>query len=288
MTTDLQNDTPVIHKQRERQLRARRPLMQKALLLPAEHGAWSWLLVPYLVGAIVAPGWSWASLLTLLAGLSAFLLRQPATAWLRIKQGKGRRSNEPVAMFWTVTLVVIGLLSFAMLLGVGLTQLLWLAPPILALLAVYVGVSQINRAQVRNFWLEIAGGAGLAIMAPAAFVAGGGQLDPIGWLLWLLMAAQNCLGVHYVRLRIADTHNRSQSRAAVLASHLLGLLVVALALVLTGTALIACVPFVFFAARALWAMVQARPVPHMKRFGFTEVGIELVAGLWVAFTLLLP
>ncbi|HZD11337.1 MAG TPA: YwiC-like family protein, partial [Candidatus Binatia bacterium] len=56
---------------------------RKSLLFPAEHGSWPWLLVPYLVGASIAGQWSPASGLVLLGGLSIFLLRQPATAWLR-------------------------------------------------------------------------------------------------------------------------------------------------------------------------------------------------------------
>ncbi len=284
MTTRLQNKA---------QTSSSRPAtwrrwFRKALLMPAEHGAWSWLLVPFLVGAVIAPAWSWSSALVLIGGLSLFLVRQPAIAWLRIRQGRGRQSDESVALFWTVLFALAALLSLLGLLAARQTALLWLAPPVLAILALYVAVSQINRAQVRNLWMELAGAAGLAIMAPAAFLAGGGQLAPLGWLLWLLLAIQNCLGAHYIRQRIADSHKRPRTRSALLFSHVAGLGLALGSLLWVGAHVLALTPFVFLLLRALWASAGPRPAANIKRVGFTEVAVELAAGLWLAFTLLLP
>jgi hypothetical protein len=65
----------------------RRPLFRRSLVLPTEHGTWAWLLVPWLVGAVVglaggdaATMAGLAVLLTLVGGPSATMLRQPATA----------------------------------------------------------------------------------------------------------------------------------------------------------------------------------------------------------------
>ncbi|MFW6068204.1 MAG: YwiC-like family protein [Chloroflexota bacterium] len=281
-----------IHTQHKGQTTAKdsgptRRWFRKAYLLPAEHGSWSWLLVPYLVGVAVAPQWSFASLLVLIGGLSVFLIRQPATAWLRIKQGRGRRSDEPVTLAWSALFLGLATVSFIVLLMMQRLVLVWLLPPVSALLMVYVAVARINRARVRSMWMEIAGAAGLAVMAPAAYAAGSGRLDTSAWLLWFLMAMQNILGVFYVRLRIADRHSRPESRMPVLLSHALGLLLVALALAVTSAPLPALLPFAFFLGRACWLAANRRPVENIKRFGFMEVGVELAAGIWLILSFLL-
>lgn len=261
--------------------------IRKAYLLPAEHGSWSWLLVPYLVGAAIAPQWSLASLLVLLGGLSVFLLRQPATAWLRIKQGRGRRSDEAVTLAWSAIFLGLTAISFVALLMLRRLVLVWLLPPVSALLMVYIAVARINRARVRSMWMEIAGAAGLAVMAPAAYAAGSGKLDTVAWLIWFLLALQNILGVFYVRLRIADKHDRPEPRLPVLLSHATGLVLVALALALTSASLLVLVPFAFFLARACWLAAEQRPLTNIKQFGFTEVGVELAAGVWLILSFLL-
>jgi len=259
----------------------RRRWFRKALLLPSEHGSWSWLLVPYMVGATISRQWSLASLLVLLGGLSVFLVRQPATAWLRIRQGRGRRSDEPIAMVWTISLLLLGGVSLLGLLSLRRLALLWLLPPVVALLVMYLTVAQLHRARVRSAGMEIAGAIGLAVMAPAAYAAGSGQLDATAWLIWLLMALQNVLGVFYVRLRIADTHDRDERRLPLVVAHVAGLLLAALCLAVYSQLWLALLPFVFYLARAIWLTLSKRPVPDMKRFGFTEVGVELISGLWL-------
>ena len=263
------------------QQRKQRRLFRKALLIPAEHGSWPWLLVPYFVGLGVSGQWSWALLPTLVGGLSAFLLRQPATAWLRVRQGRGRRSDLSLAAGWTIVLLLVGLVCLGLLLYMGRSTLLWLLPPLCAILVAYLAVAQINRASVRSLWMEIAGAAGLAAMATAAYVAAGAPLDALAWALWLIMALQNLLGVLYVRQRIADTREREMSRRLVLSAHLLGVAALVMLTVALELPRLLWLPFLAFLLRAAWAVTTPRPVPNMKRFGFTEVGVEIIGGLWI-------
>lgn len=261
--------------------------IRKAYLLPAEHGSWSWLLVPFLAGAGVAGRWSWATCLVLGGGLSVFLIRQPATAWLRIRQGRGRRRDEPLAIFWTAVFALLAIVSLLGLLLVRRLVLVYLLPPVGALLMLYLAVAQINRARVRSLWMELAGAAGLAIMAPAAYAASSGVLDTTAWLLWGLFAVQNLLGVSYVRTRISDTRGRSESRLALLASHTVGLLFSGLILSLARVSWLALAPFLLYLVRAGWVALAPRPIPDVRRFGFTEVAVELAAGLWLVSSFLL-
>lgn len=260
----------------------RRKIFRKQLILPAEHGSWSWLLVPYFVGVMVAGTWNLAAFLVLLGGLAGFLMRQPATVAMRVRAGRGRRADGRPALAWTI---FFGTIAFACLLGLlalGRAALLWLLIPMVGIFVLYLLASRQRRASVRSLWMELAGALGLSAMAPAAYIAATGQLDDTAWALWALMAGQNGLGVLYVRLRIADTHGRDVNRMTVVWIHGLVLLGVAAAAFLEAIPWLAVLPFAGFLIRAIWAAARVRPVANIKRFGFSEIGAEILGGLLIA------
>lgn len=272
----------------------RRAFFRKSLVVPTEHGAWSWLLVPWLVGAVVglatpadAPLAGLALVLTLIGGLSAYMIRQPATAWLRIRQGRGRQADRSLALGWAMGFALVSLLCLLGLLLLGRTALLGLALPFLAILLAYLLAARSGRAAMRSLWMELAGAVGLALTAPAAYIAASGQLTPVALALWALLALQNAMGVLYVRLRLADSKQRDSNRSLTLWGHLAAFVAVLAAGVSGWTPLLAAVPFAGFLVRALWAVRQPRPVPDIKRFGFTEVGVELLGGALIAASYLL-
>ena len=268
---------------------SRRTIFRKKLVMPTEHGAWAWLIIPFLVGAVVAgksgpfdQNAALSLLLTFVSGLSAFLLRQPASVWLRARQGKGRRADERLAAGWSLALAALAGLCLLGLLALARIVLLWLLAPFTALLGLYLVAALKGRAERRALWTELVGAAGLALMAPAAFIAATGRLDRVSWALWVIMGTQNILSVFYVRLRLADTHQRPAGRPAVFGVHLAGVVIV-WGVSLTGLApLLAVLPFVPFLGRAAWVARRPRPVYNVRRFGFTELWIETLAGLWVA------
>jgi hypothetical protein len=61
--------------------------------------------------------------------------------------------------------------------------------------------------------------------------------------------------------------------------HLIGFLAVVGTAVAGYLPLLATLPFLGFLIRAAWAYPQPRPIPNIKKFGFTEVGVEIVSGL---------
>lgn len=265
-----------------------RRFFRKSLIIPAEHGSWSWLLAPFFVGAAVASRVAPANhpallpvILTLIGGLCAFLIRQPASAWLRIRGGRANPAHEPIAAGWTSGLALIAGLCLAGLLALGRGALLWLTTPFAILLLFYLAAARGGRAGVRALWAELIGAVGLALMAPAAVIAVTSQAHDLAWALWGLMAAQNALGVLYVRLRLADTHGRAAERPMVLGGHMTGLVAVVAAGLLGWVPLWAAIPFVGVLMRAIWAVRAPRPVSDVRRFGFTEVGVEVLSGAWI-------
>jgi len=258
-------------------------------VIPAEHGAWSWLLVPFITGALVS-GSTGASLassllpltLTLVGGLCAFVIRQPAAAWLRMRRGRTGRADEALAAGWTLGLAAVAAACLAGLLMMGRASLVWLIVPFAAVLALYLLATRRGRAAIRAVWMEVIGAVGLALMAPAAIIAATGEVTGLAWAVWVLMGVQNALGALYARLRVADTHGRPVNRDAVLWSHVAGFAAVLTAGLLDWIPLLAAVPFAGFLARAVWAVRKVRPVANVRRLGFTEVGVELLSGLWIA------
>jgi hypothetical protein len=264
-------------------------LFRKSLVVPTEHGAWSWLLVPWLVGAVLglaapadAPLPGLALLFTLVGGLCAYMIRQPATAWLRIRQGRGRQADRPLALGWAVGFSLASLFCLLGLFLLGRTALLALAVPFAAILVAYLLAARSGRAAMRSLSMELAGAVGLALTAPAAYIAASGELTPVAAALWALMALQNAMGVLYVRQRLADSKQRSANRSLTLWGHVAAFAAVMASGVLGWTPLLAAVPFAGFLVRALWAVRAPRPVPNVKRFGFTEVGVELLGGALIA------
>jgi hypothetical protein len=261
---------------------AKRPSQfRKQLILPAEHGSWSWLLVPFLVGTAVSETINLPVVWVLVGGLAFFLLRQPATVWLRVRQGKGRRSDESLALRLLLLLGGLVLLCGVGMLWYGRFVMIWLLLPTAGLLLAYVQAAR-GKQTARTLHMELIGAAGLALMAPAAMLAALGQSTPTVWLVWGLMAAQNVLGVFYVRQRIADTHKRPFNRQPLWWSHLVGLVMVGGTAVFGLIPWLSAVPFVGFLLRAIWTVQQPRPINNIKKFGFQEVGVELLSGVLIA------
>lgn len=239
-----------------------------------------------MVGAGVGGTLNLPVLLVLVGGLSAFLMRQPATAWLRIRRGRGRRADGPLAAGWALGLALVALLSLMGLMALGLKSLLWLLFPLLPVFAAYLALARSGRAHTRTLWMEMGGAAGLAAMAPAAYVAATGELDTVAWILWGVMAAQNTLGVLYVRLRISYMRGKEMDQRPVLWGHVLVLVALAAARAWYTLPWLVLVPFAGFLLRAAWAVKEPRPIGNIKRFGFTEVGVEVLSGLWIVFSYL--
>ena len=64
--------------------------------IPKEHGSWAMLIVPLLLGMIIAPSWHWRVMILLVAALGFFLLRYPLATLVKTR----RRSSTNRAYLW--------------------------------------------------------------------------------------------------------------------------------------------------------------------------------------------
>lgn len=256
---------------------------RKQHIMPTEHGSWAWLLVPLLVGAFIPTHLSPAIGFILSGSLALFLLRQPAILYLRVRQGKANPHNGRPALLWLIALAIVGCLSLLGLLTLQRTAPLWLIPPTMLLLVLYLVIAQTARIHLRALWLELLGAATLALTAPAALLTAQPTPATNPLTLWLILAAQNALGALYVRLRIYQTHQKAIATTPVFLAHLVVFLLILVAGFVTAVPWATAVPFAFFLLRTIIAIQAPRPIPNIKRFGFTELGFELFSGLIFIF-----
>ncbi len=253
--------------------------------LPREHGAWGMFLVPWLAGALTARGLPPAAMLLALAGLLAFVARQPLTTWLRARR---RRRQAGSAAAYAAGYAGAALALGAAGIGLGPTR------PLLAVAgaaAVLGGIHLAQAARLRERTLpgELVAVTGGALAAPAAHLAGGGG-SLTALILWLLCALYFASSVFYIKLRVGTAHPGATGDPEGLwrrcaAYH--GFLVLALGLLLLAGQVSLAVGLAFAAvvARAAWFLARPHPGLNLRRLGLLEVAysagflIFLVAGI---------
>lgn len=173
------------------------------MALPADHGAWVFLLSPLLIGLFAGGRVRTPTAYLVVASMCAFLVRQPIT--IVVKSLSGRRSREDLAaaVFWIVTYTAIGLLHVTGLVIRGFGHLLYLAVPGVPVFVWYLYLVS-RRAERRQLLVEILAAGALALSAPAAMWIGLGTPDPRGWLLWALVWAQSAASIVYAYLRLGQ------------------------------------------------------------------------------------
>ncbi|MBI3664080.1 MAG: YwiC-like family protein [Acidobacteria bacterium] len=165
--------------------------------MPAEHGAWGMLIVPYLSAAAVAGEWNVPVVVCGALALGLFVLRGSAD-----QQGGCAALSKPehVALA-SVTLALAAALVFVF----GRYQLISVAVAGVALYAVQEAVVRAHnesRTEKRSLPAEIVGVVLLSLAAPAAWISARGRLDATGVQVWALNVLFFLGGVLYVKYRV--------------------------------------------------------------------------------------
>lgn len=267
------------------QFNLRAALHAKQTALPAEHGAWVFLLSPLAVG-LATGGWKPASAVLIAGLLAAFLIRQPVTMVVKVISKRRPQSELPAALFW---LAVYGLVGAAAAVGLalrGFGWLFWLALPALPIFAWHLALVS-KRAERRQMAVEILGGGVLGLAAPAAYWLGQGDPAPAGWLLWGLCWLQTGGSIVYAYLRLAQRvlpempgrRKALRMAAPALWANWGGLLMVAalaLARLVPGGLPLA---FAIQPLEAVWGALHPAVGVRPKAIGFRQLAVS------VAFTL---
>ncbi len=176
-------------------------LFLRHIAIPTEHGSWVFLFSPLLIGLLLAPKFQLASGVLILAALAGFMIRQPVTVMVKIFSKRRPASELPAAVFWASLYGLIGAIAVAGLIYLQAAYILWLAVPGLPVLCWHLWLVS-KRAERRQPGVEIIASGVLALTAPAAYWAGSGKADPLGWLLWGLVWLQSASSIVYAYLRL--------------------------------------------------------------------------------------
>jgi len=258
------------------------------LKLPAEHGAWGILAVPFVCAAVVSGTWNVPLALAGIAILALFLLRGSMEA-----HGSWKSLIVPAHLALATLAASAG---GALVFFYQRLELLWLA---LAAAVLYV----LQKFQVvrhaahemekRSLPAEFTGVALLSLSAPAAWIAARGNLERAGVEVWLLNLLFFAGGILYVKYRVRGLlahrpfqgwQERMGFAWPVFVYHLL------LAVFLISWVVWAARPVVVLAAFApgilrAWNLVfqlgQRFPI---RRLGWTEVAHSLIFGALLIFS----
>ncbi len=250
--------------------------------MPAEHGAWGIIAVPFMCAAVLA-GRTHSDLIPLLLAavcvLGVFLLRGSLE-----RHGSWRALRLPAhlalaAASGTCAAVLIFLYERSELIVIGVAALL------LYLVQQTLVREHFRGSEKRSLATELVGVLLLTLSAPAATVAARGSLDAAGVRVWLLNALFFLGGVLYVKYRVRGllAHQRFASLAErivfawpVFVYHLLLLLFLltfSLRDSLPAMVLLAFAPAVLRAHGLLFQLGRRFPI---KRLGWSEVAHSVV------------
>jgi hypothetical protein len=175
--------------------------------LPKEHGSWAMLIVPLLVGLILAPAWHWRALALLVAAFGFFLMRYPLA--ILVKTRKRTNIDKTYLWHWAAIYGSIAALSGNWLI---LAHGLWwlLAIGIMGGLLIGFHLWLVTRRQEMSMMGELSAIFGLALGAPLAYYVASSQFDDTAILLWLINALYFGGTVFYIKHKV-----RRQPRLAV-------------------------------------------------------------------------
>ena len=263
---------------------------RKRIALPQEHGSWALFLGPLLIGFWAGGQWRVASLYLIVAATAGFLIRQPLTAWIKVRAGRRPATDLPAIRFWIVAYGGIAALHVAGLVLRGFGYLLYLAVPALPVVAWHLWLIA-HRAERRQLLVEVVGTGVLSLGAVAAMWVGVGAYDHHGWLLWLYMWAAGANSIIYTYLRLtqrtADAPRNTTARLRMAAPALVSAgcnlgLVVGFAL-LGASSWRLLVPFGIQAVECIWGMLHPASGARPKQIGMRQLLVTILftlAFLW--------
>jgi YwiC-like protein len=247
----------------------------RTVVLPREHGGWSLIAEPALLGLLVAP--SWAGVALAFAGLLAFLARQPLRLFL-VDRHRDRWMPRTVvaAQVAAAELSAAALLAVAAWARAG-PGWLWAVAVAAPLVVLQLWFDAQSRS--RRLAPELAGSVAAGAFAVAVALAGGANAA-LAAGLWLVLAGRSIAAIPFVRVQIARGRGGSSSAnggARVQAAGFAGV-AVALAAVALDLRLALGAAVVIAAVGLHWWWVRRPPSPA-KVVGLQQLalGMALVA-----------
>ncbi len=253
----------------------------KSVALPSEHGGWSFLLEPILLGLLVAG--SWQGLILAIAALGVFLLHQPLKLAIKDRRKGTVLPRTVLAERFALGYGLLAVIPMViLLLTVPLASLLTAAVPVaLAVPFASVQLYYDARNQSRKLMPELCGVAALAMIAPAIAVSGGWEVGA-ALILWLIVTARAVSSILYVRARLKLEHQKPVATLPPVLAHVAALLLMAGLSAMQITPMITIPIFAILLGRAWLGLSAYRTPQPAKIIGIREIGYGLLTVIGVA------
>lgn len=259
--------------------RPARPQVSLArIVLPTEHGSWSFLLEPIIVGSSIA--FSATVPWIVLMFTAAFFARQPLKVyWLS-------RNNQQLTDTSFRYLLMFLVVATAGLLGTVWTAGAWAFYPLAA--AAPLAAQQIYFdlfRKGRSLAAELSGAVAISSSAASLLLAGG--LDwATATALWLIFVCRFVPSILYVRNRLSLEKGKTFNRLQPIVAHVLGLIVVVLLASVGSASLLTVGVFAFLLLRSIHGLSSYRVKMKAMKIGVWEVVygvltiISIIAGYY--------
>ena len=195
----------------------------KSVALPTEHGGWSFLIEPLILGLVLTPSVAGAWLAA--SAVAAFLSRHPLKLLALDRRRGVRYPRTDLAERFFAAYALVAASSFLAALRLGGASIL--IPVAVAAPFALVALWRDLQGRGREALPEVAGALGLGASATAIILAGGG-LPATAWLAWALGAGRAATAILYVRARVrvdrgVTPTTRAQLARPVMAIHAIAL-----------------------------------------------------------------
>jgi len=221
----------------------------RAIALPSEHGGWSFLFEPIVIGLAVAP--SWGGVLIAAAAILGFLTRQPLK--LAMQDALRRKTYPRTRLCWLMASLYASGALVSISAAVMVSGWMVLVPFAIVAPLALIALAADARNQSRTLVPELAGAIAMTSTAASIAIA---AAHP--WTFVVLLIARSAGAIVYVRALFKRT-----PPAWPIALHVAGV--------------IAAVPFGWIATAAMLILLMraivglACAVPRAKTIGWREI-----------------
>ncbi|MGD9561252.1 MAG: YwiC-like family protein [Pyrinomonadaceae bacterium] len=243
----------------------------KRILLPTEHGAWSFLIEPLVVGAVIAP--SLAAPWIVLMVVAAFFARQPLKMYFHSRKNAAVASRSLAYFLLFGGAAVVGFIGAETYGGIEILLPLAVAGP-LAVKLLYDDATGRGRILSAELFGAAAISSSVAMMAAAK-----GFEWPAAIGLWLIFVCRFIPSILYVRTRLLVEKGKPHDITWPIVTHLAGAcIVVYLAIAGIGSFLTAGV-FILLLGRSIVGLSKYRTPMKAMRIGLREMTYGLVTAV---------
>ena len=271
MNSSLSTEEPITGKPP-----AGRSVSYRSVALPAEHGSWSLVSEPILLGLLIAP--TWAGVALVVAAFALFLLNRPLKIfWTDSRRGRRYQRTRMAGRFVLIYggVVIVGAVLALILGGWRPFTPFAVAAPLLLIFMYY------DQRPGRYWQAELLAPVAFASVVSSVALAGG-----FSWIvsaaLWGFMIARAVPAVLFVRARIRLDKGKPMSPWGVVIAHVLAVGLVALLVWPGWLPMTAVIATLLLLGRAIWSLSDYRWRSSFKALGFLETGFGILAVLLVA------